>query len=297
MIREPILLVDDEDDLRSFLKESLTLDGYLVEDAADANAALALMAARHFPVVLTDLNMPGGPTGFDLITAVKARDPQTLCVVITGYASMETAIQAVKFGAYDFVQKPFKLAEMEAILDRALNHATVLRQLEDYQHDLEERVLARVEELKAVHSEVLKLNDLLMDSQGELQEVPLLSPFLEHLTLRFGPLGTVVLRPTLEDGWETLLGTGPEPLAPAELPTPPSALADWQECRWNATYPDGFLVPLRRGDTCLGAVFLGFGGRNAFHPEDPTFLLWRRQVEAALHGLGRLRAHLASQLP
>lgn len=127
MMPDPILLVDDEDDLRGNLKEALTLDGYRVEDADGAEAALALMAERHYPVVLTDLNMPGGPSGFQLIEAVKASDPLTLCVVITGFASMETAIRAVKYGAYDFVQKPFKLAEIEAVLDRALDHASVLR--------------------------------------------------------------------------------------------------------------------------------------------------------------------------
>ena len=73
MIAEPILLVDDEEDLRTFLNEALTWDGYRVELAADAAQALALMATRHYPVVLTDLNLPGGPTGFDLIEAVKAR--------------------------------------------------------------------------------------------------------------------------------------------------------------------------------------------------------------------------------
>ena len=67
MTMEPILLVDDEEELRLALKESLRLEGFTVEDAPDALSALALMDSRHFPVVLTDLNMPGGPTGFDLI--------------------------------------------------------------------------------------------------------------------------------------------------------------------------------------------------------------------------------------
>jgi len=278
MMDEPILLVDDADELRANLKEALTLDGYQVEDAAGANAALALMAARHYPVVLTDLNMPGGPNGFQLIEAVKARDPLTLCVVITGYASMETAIQAVKYGAYDFVQKPFKLAEIEAVLDRALEHAALQRQLAGYQNDLEARVVARVRELNLFHEEVLKLNDLLVASQGELSEGPILEPFLAHLRARYAPALCAALLPTADDGWEP----------PGALP-PPSALLEPMEWEWREGRPEGHLIPLRRGAVCLGAVCLGFEERNAFFPDDPGFVLWRRQLEAALYGLRRTR--------
>jgi FixJ family two-component response regulator len=283
MIADPILLVDDEADLRANLKEALALDGYRVEDAADAVTALALMDQRHYPVVLTDLNMPGGPNGFQLIEAVKASDPLTLCVVITGFASMETAIQAVKYGAYDFVQKPFKLAEIEAVLDRALDHAAVLRQLTNYQNDLEDRVMARVRELNRFHEEVLQLNDLLVASQSELSEGPILEPFLAHLRARFRPSECVALRPTPGDGWEPLSG------APtwAAAPPPPSQLRAPLEWEWRKDCPEGHLIPLRSGDLVLGAIGLGFQERNAFHPDDQAFVLWRRQLEAALHGLRR----------
>ena len=285
MIPDPILLVDDEADLRANLKEALSLDGYQVEDAADANSALALMGDHHYPVVLTDLNMPGGPNGFQLIEALRASDPLTLCVVITGFASMETAIQAVKFGAYDFVQKPFKLAEIEAVLDRALDHAAVLRQLTDYQDDLEHRVLARVRELNQFHEEVLKLNDLLVASQRELSEGPILEPFLAHLRARFNPSECLALLPTPADGWASL---DARPWAATGTP-PPSGLHAPVEWEWRAGCPEGHLIPLRSGGLLLGALCLGFRERNAFHPDDPGFVLWRRQLEAALHGLRRTR--------
>jgi FixJ family two-component response regulator len=293
MIPDPILLVDDEADLRANLKEALTMDGYQVEDAADAASALALMAIRHYPVVLTDLNMPGGPNGFQLIEAVKAHDPLTLCVVITGFASMETAIQAVKYGAYDFVQKPFKLAEIEAVLDRALDHAAVLRQLTNYQNDLEDRVMARVQELNQFHQEVLKLNDLLVASQSELSEAPMLEPFLAHLRARFSPSECLALLPTAGDGWELPDRSCPwDP--PAGFPSP-SGLLDPMECEWRDGCPEGHVIPLRSGGLLLGAVCLGFQERNAFHPEEPDFVLWRRQLEAALHGLWRTRDQVGAE--
>ncbi|MDR3671828.1 MAG: response regulator [Holophaga sp.] len=294
MTADPILLVDDEADLRTNLKEALTQDGYQVEDAADANAALALMGVRHYPVVLTDLSMPGGPSGFQLIEAVKANDPLTLCVVITAYASMETAIQAVKYGAYDFVQKPFKLAEIEAVLDRALDHAAVLRQLANYQNDLEGRVLDRMRELNQFHEEVLELNDLLVASQGEMSEPPILEPFLDHLRARFRPDRCLALLPTADDGWE--LPGGPSPRWRTALPAP-SRLQGPVPWEWQEGSSEGHLVPLRSGELLLGVVCLGFQERSGFHPDDPAFVLWRRQLEAALHGLRRTRDQMTLKSP
>jgi len=295
MIQDPILLVDDEDDLRAFLKEALTQDGYQVDDAPDANAALALMARKHYSVLLTDLNMPGGPTGFDLLAAVQARDPSTLCVVITGYASMEAAIQAVKFGAYDFVQKPFKLAEIEAILDRALDHAAVVHQLQDYQKNLEARVMARVQENQDFHSEMKLLNDLLMDSLGLVAEGPILRPFLDHFQARFKPAGYMALLPAMGDAWLLEAGAGARAPDLSGLPAP-STLERSGDWTWEGGYPEGHLIPLRNSETLLGALFVGFEDRSSFHPEAPDFVLWRRQVEAALNALYRTRAEVARAL-
>ena len=268
MIADPILLVDDEADLRASLVDALTKDGYRVEEAPDVDTALALMATRHYPVVLTDLNMPGGPTGFDLI-------------------------EAVKFGAYDFVQKPFKLAEIEAVLDRALDHAAVMSQLLYYRKDLEDRVVARVQELRDFHEEVLILNDLLVASQGELEEGPLFEPFLAHLRARFAPTAGVTLLPASAGGWERLghFGLPPwdQPEAPAGTLPPPASLDRCLEWQWRPGFPEGYLIPLVSGGLVLGAIYLGFQERNAFDPADPVFVLWRRQLEAALHGLWRTR--------
>lgn len=288
MIQDPILLVDDEEDLRTFLRDALTQDGYQVDEAPDAGTALERMAERHYPVVITDLNMPGGPTGFELIQAVRAKDTASLCVVITGYASMETAIQAVKFGAYDFVQKPFKLAEIEAVLDRALSHATVVGQLQDYQRDLEARVMARVRDIQDLHGEMLRLNELLVASLREREEKPILAAFLEHAEARYRPEGFAAFLPQ-QDRWRLALDFGPYRPALAELP-PPSSLDGAREWTWSGGYPEGHLIPLAGDDQLLGALFLGFQGRSDFQPEAPGFVLWRRQLEAALLGLRRARA-------
>ncbi len=295
MIPDPILIVDDEPDFRIPLREALMADGYTVEDADNANTALALVDQKHYPVILTDLHMPGGPSGLDLIAAVKGRDPRALCVVITGYASLDVTVEAIKRGAYDFVQKPFKLIEIEAVLDRALEHARLLAQLEAYRRDLEERVVTRVKTLKAFHQEVLDLNDLLMEAQCERDEKGLVAPFIRHLEQRFGPDGYVVLLPA-GAGWDVLLRKGERPWAALGTLPPPAILKESLEWGWSGGYPDGYLIPLRKGETTLAALFLGFEKRSSFDPEDPSFVLLKAQMQAAFHGLHCARTLAAVEI-
>jgi len=290
MSTEPILLVDDEADLRTFLSEALAAGGYRVDCATNVGEALEILGRRQHPVVLTDLNMPFGRNGFDLIQAVRATDPTTLCIVITGYASLDTAVQAVRTGAYDFIQKPFKLAEVEAVLDRALDHARVLRQLAGYQAELENRVAARVQDLQDFHAEVLLLNDLLVGSLDCLGEGPLMEPFLRHLRERFRPDECLALLPTPFNSWRLALPDEEAPPVVPGFPLPaPSALKAPMEGSWSADCPEGHLIPLQSGGLLHAAIYLGFRQRAGFHPGDRVFVLWRRELEAALHGLRRTR--------
>lgn len=293
MIPDPILIVDDEPELRIPLRDALIGDGYSVEDAADAETALALLETRYYPVVVTDLYMPGGPSGLDLIAAVKARAPGTICVIITGYASLDVAIDALKQGAYDFVQKPFKLAEIEAVLDRALEHARLLGQLQAYQSDLEARVEARERKLRAFQEEALAFTGLLMEAQVHGDEAGLVAPFVDRLEARFSPDGCAVLVPS-GTGWELLCRRGPRAWpSSAGLPAP----GDIREAlEWDGGYPEGHLVPLHHGDRALGVLFLGFEKRSAFDPQDPSFVLLKAQMQAAFHGLQCARARAAERI-
>ena len=289
MVPEPILLVDDEAELRSSIREALEWDGYTVDDADSANAALAKISRKHYPVIVTDLNMPGGASGLELIAAVKARDPKALCIVITWYATLGASIEAIKRGAYDFLQKPFKLEELEAVLDRALEHARLQRQVDAYQRDLESRVVARVGELKAFHGEVLRLNSLLREALAEAEEGPMLRPFLGYLQARFGPDGLALMLPGEGGNWTLLEHRGDLPPEAFDSLPAPEDFTEIREWGWEGGYPDGYLVPLRQGDRTLGWLFLGFATRSSFQPEDPAFELWRSQVVAALQALSRAR--------
>jgi response regulator RpfG family c-di-GMP phosphodiesterase len=153
----PILIVDDEADLRNLLVEALQDQGYAAEGAEGGAQALACVREKHFPVIFTDLNMPGGLSGLELLRAVHDQDPRTMGILMTGYATTESAIQALKRGAYDFIQKPFKLAEIEAGLERALEHYRLLRENEEYQQNLERMVETRTHEILGLKNDIERL--------------------------------------------------------------------------------------------------------------------------------------------
>ncbi len=152
-----VLIVDDEQDFRSLLLEALESMGYTVEGAESAERALELVRQKHFAVIFTDLNMPGGQSGLDLLKAIQEYDPKAFTILMTGYATTEAAVQALKRGAYDFIQKPFKLVELEASLVRALGHYRTLRENEAYQSRLEEMVMERTQEILGLKEDIEKL--------------------------------------------------------------------------------------------------------------------------------------------
>jgi len=110
-----ILIVDDEEDLRLGLCETLQQEGYQVEAAGDGWAALDKVRAAAFDLALVDLKMPG-PDGMIVLDAIKQVSPETLVVVITGHATVESAVDAMKVGAFDYVLKPFDLNHLEKVL-------------------------------------------------------------------------------------------------------------------------------------------------------------------------------------
>ncbi len=153
----PVLIVDDEHDFRSLLVEALESMGYAADGADNAENAIQMVQHKHYAIVFTDLNMPGGQSGLDLLKSIQSHDPRTFTILMTGFATTESAIQALKRGAYDFIQKPFKLAEMEASLVRALNHYKSLRENEAYKRHLEEMVRARTKEIEGLNQDIERL--------------------------------------------------------------------------------------------------------------------------------------------
>ena len=122
-----ILLVDDERSVREFAEIYLKRAGHKVETAASAGEARAALGAREFDLIITDLRMPDG-TGLDVLAESKRLHPDTQVIVVTAYATAETAIAAMKAGAYDYLLKPFKIEEVGLAVQRALERRVRGRQ-------------------------------------------------------------------------------------------------------------------------------------------------------------------------
>ncbi len=117
-----ILLVEDKESLRRVLRLTLESAGYTVGEAEDARAAAQEIARQPFRLVLTDLRMPHG-SGLDVLRASKTADPEVPVVLMTGYGSVDEAVQAMKDGAHDFLQKPVDSNHLLLLVERALEQA------------------------------------------------------------------------------------------------------------------------------------------------------------------------------
>ena len=135
-----ILVIDDDTSLRRVLEYNLEEQGYEVRTAADGEEGLELFAEQEPDLVITDLKMPG-MGGFQVLSAVKERAPDTIVIVITAFGDVETAVKAMKLGAYDYVTKPFNRDELKLVVQKALE----LRELSAENRRLKEELGERAE--------------------------------------------------------------------------------------------------------------------------------------------------------
>jgi DNA-binding NtrC family response regulator len=133
-----LLLVEDEPPLRQAVAEQLADHGYVVEQADTGEAALARLADFAFDVIITDLRLPGVDGGAVIEAAVE-RYPEIVAIVVTGYGTVKDAVEAIKRGAWDFVNKPFQIDELLHVLDSALEQRRLKSENAYLRAQLEER--------------------------------------------------------------------------------------------------------------------------------------------------------------
>jgi DNA-binding NtrC family response regulator len=114
-----ILFVDDDRAILDIVQEYLSEVGYRIDVVDNGLTALERVKAKSYQIVFTDIKMPD-IDGLELLSAIKACRPETEVIVVTGHGSMESAIQAMKTGSYDYLQKPFKLNVLKVLIDRIL---------------------------------------------------------------------------------------------------------------------------------------------------------------------------------
>lgn len=130
--REPthpihILIVDDERGPRELLQNALVEAHYQVTAAKSGEEACQVFDEKHFELVITDLKMPG-LNGITLLKKIKSKEPETLVILITGYASLNSAINAIREGAYDYLTKPFQLEELYIVVKNAVDRIKLIRE-------------------------------------------------------------------------------------------------------------------------------------------------------------------------
>ena len=127
-----ILIVDDEADIRMLIGDVLRDEGYDTREAADSAQALAAFHARQPNLVILDIWLQeGGLEGIDILKQLRAEMPWVPVVMISGHGTIETAVEAIKLGAYDFIEKPFKSDRLLLLVDRAIEAAELRRENEE----------------------------------------------------------------------------------------------------------------------------------------------------------------------
>jgi len=147
-----VLVVDDEEFLRSIVRERLEIAGYIVEEASNGKEALAMASNGSGPydVLLTDVRMPV-MDGITLLSEVAKRCPRTAGIVMSANTELDTAVQAMKKGACDYITKPFNFDVLLHTIEKALRDKDNERQVEDYRANLEKKVKEQTDELNLIY--------------------------------------------------------------------------------------------------------------------------------------------------
>lgn len=122
-----ILIVDDDQDLAGIFKDIIAAEGRLIDVCYDGLAAIEHIQNHGYDIILADLVMPK-VGGIDILKFAKKINPDVVVIIITGYASLETALTAIKEGAYDYIRKPCKMEEMQVVVDNAVDKINLNRE-------------------------------------------------------------------------------------------------------------------------------------------------------------------------
>ena len=128
MQKERILVIDDEEFIRSNLKRILSSSGYQVTVLESGTSALNLLKKTEYDLILLDLNLPD-IHGLEVLKKVKELNEETLVIIMTGYASVESAVEAIKLGAYDYIKKPFKADAIKLIIKLAIETLSLKKEV------------------------------------------------------------------------------------------------------------------------------------------------------------------------
>lgn len=164
-LKPTVLIIDDEKRIRSVCCSMLKQEGYVTAEAENAEIGIEMIEQRHFDIILLDLMMPG-ISGMEALESIRALHPDTVVIVITGYATLAHAVNAMKKGAFDFLSKPFSPQDLRLVLTKAIEHIRTLKDIAN--------------EKSRLHAMVNHLTDGVMATNTE-KTIALVNPFFLNL--------------------------------------------------------------------------------------------------------------------
>jgi len=157
MRKKNILVIDDDKIILDSLCEFLSLEGFQTSGAETVKSALTKLEEENYCLVLTDVNLPDGD-GLELLDTIKQNYPQTVVIVITGYGTIDSAVKAIKKGAYDYLTKPIIDDELRLAVGRAINQQSLISENENLRSQLERK--RRLENIISHNYKMAKIFDL-----------------------------------------------------------------------------------------------------------------------------------------
>uniref|UniRef100_A0A7C4VZX1 histidine kinase n=1 Tax=Desulfatirhabdium butyrativorans TaxID=340467 RepID=A0A7C4VZX1_9BACT len=248
-----ILLIDDEPDILRVLAMSLRVDGHTVHTAASGEEGIELFLKHRPEIVITDIRMPG-MDGIEVLKRVRSLSDRVEVIIVTGHGDVDVAIEALKYGASDFINKPVRDEALSVALKRAGEKLAIQQQIRDYTHNLEEKV---EEATRALRRQTVFLQELInsswdgivgIDADGA---IAVYNPAAERI---FGKsarqvLGTTI--DTLESGVRTIIEQAAH-----------SNVCHLESQELTVTAETGERIPVDFSGSCLfdGEVSIGFVG-------------------------------------
>jgi PAS domain S-box-containing protein len=165
-----ILVVDDEKGIREGCRRILMSEGYAVEVAENGEVGLSLVKSKPFDLILVDLMMPV-MGGLEMMEEVRKFDPEIIMIVITGFATIETAVDAMKHGAYDYIPKPFTPDQVIAVVNRGLEKRRLSLQAQRLMEERDQKLLEVAREESKIHTIVNSMADGILVTNKERQLV------------------------------------------------------------------------------------------------------------------------------
>jgi len=245
-----VLVVDDEQDIRDACERIISKMGCTVDKASRGDQALDMFGQAEYSIILLDMKMPG-MDGLDVLRHIMDRNNETIVIVITGYATVDTAIKAMKLGAYDFIPKPFEIEQLRIVVGRALEKQRLKNERELLEKERKRTLADLIAEKSRIRTIVESLPNGVMVTNVDGQVVLMNPTFRRHLGLEEAQsLGDLVNECVADDGFCKFVRDISEGkhMDPNNIPTYEFSLADEKYLQVHGR-------PVLGDDgECLGAV-------------------------------------------